>query len=474
MRRPLASILLLCALPMGAVTQAQAQAVSEFRNTLPIMTQGKDGLHRVELPAAVHQGMMRADMGDLRVFNANGEVLPFAFAGSRERVSAKPAAQVLPFFPQMQKAASSQTGGIDLQVKQLPDGTLVSLRTSPKGKAEPTMRVGAYLVDASKVKEPLAALELDWVVTDETRSGRLRVEASDDLQRWSTLASDAPLLDIEHGGERLSRKRVEFAAAKAKYLRLTFQREAFELKKLQVEGSAGTTQTDYRQLQFTATAGEKQGEYLFDLGGRLPVERVALELPQANTVAPTRILTRAGKEQPWRDAGSATFYRLTRDGVELTSPAAALYGSAERNVLLRVDSRSGGLGVGMPKLIVEWQPSSIVFAARGEGPYRLAYGNPNAHPSSLVLTQLMPGYEPGREYALPAAKTGDPVAQGVTEPGVVETVVKKAGTKQGVLWLVLLAGVALLGWMAWKLGRQLGVDQRGAEQQAAKKAEPGA
>jgi hypothetical protein len=434
---------------------AQAQTVAEFRNTIAVSVQSKDGLQRVELPAAVHQGLQRADMGDLRVFNAAGEALPFAFAGSRERAKVQAAAHTLPFFPQVQKTNAPQTGGLDLQVKQMADGTLVSLRTSPKGKAEPTTRVTSYIVDASKVKEPLAALDVDWVLADDARSFQLRVESSDDLQHWNTLVGNAPLLDIEHAGERLSRKRVEFSATKAKYLRLTWQRGSFELKQLKAETAATMAQAEYRSLQFTATAGEKAGEYLFDLGGRVPAERVALELPQANTVAPVRILTRDNKEKAWRDIGSATFYRLTRDGIELASPAIALYGAPERYVLLRVDNKSGGLGNGMPKLNVEWQPASIVFAARGEGPYKIAYGNAQAASSSLALTQLMPGYESGTEYKLALAKTGEPVAQVVAEPTVVQTVVKQAGSKQGVLWLVLLGGVALLGWMAWKLGRQL-------------------
>lgn len=456
---------LLAAMMLSGCAALHAQTLESFRHALPVTAQDRQGLQRVELPAAVHHGMARADMGDLRVFNAAGEALPLAFAGLRERASNRPSTHVLPFFPQTQKVGAPP-GGIDLQVKQLRDGTLVSLRTTPK--AETTVRTVSYLVDASKIKEPLTALELDWTVTDESRSGRLRVEASDDLRSWQTLASEAPLLDIEHGGERLARKRVEFGATKAKYLRLTWQRDAFQLKQLKADGAATAIQAEYRRLQFAARSGEKTGEYLFDLGGRLPVERVTLELPQANTVAPVRFFVRADEKQPWRDAGSATFYRLTRDSVELVSPAIALYGPTERHLLMRVDAKGGGLGAGMPKLTVEWQPQSIVFAARGEGPYRIAYGNASATSAALALNQLMPGYETGSEYTLPLAKTGDAVAQAVIEPGVVEVVTKQAVSKQGVLWLVLLAGVAVLGWMAWKLSRQMN-----AEQAAQKKPESG-
>ena len=450
MLKRFAMVLLGCAVSLCG--SAGAQSVEDFRQVMPIVTQSKDGLQRVELPAAVHLGAARADLGDLRVFNATGENLPFAFAGSRQRTSAKPGSYTLPFFPQTQKVGAP-AGGLDLQVRQLPDGTLVSLRTTPK--TESTTRTTAYLADASKIGEPIAALELDWTVTEESRSGRLRVESSDDLKYWNTLANDAPLLDIEHGGERLARKRVEFSPVKAKYLRLTWQREAFRLNALRADAQSTTVPAEYRRLAFNATAGEKPGEYLIDLGGRLPMERVALELPQGNTVAPTRILTRSDAKQPWRDIGSATFYRLTRDGVELASPPVELGGWPERYLLLRVDGKGGGVGGGMPKLTVEWQPRSIVFAARGEGPFRIAYGNPAAASATFALTELLPGYENGAEYKLPVARAGEAVAQQVTEPTAVQQLVKQAGSKQGVLWLVLLAGVAFLGWMAWHLGKQL-------------------
>lgn len=450
MQKTLVAGLLVCTVLGGRV--AVAQPVEDFRHVMPVATQSKDGLQRVELPAAVHQGAARADLGDLRVFNAGGETLPFAFAGPRQKVQTKPGSFALPFFPQTQKVGAP-SGGLDLQVKQLADGTLVSLRTAPK--AETALRTVSYLVDASKIDEPIAALELDWTVTEDSRSGKLRVEASDNLKYWTTLASDAPLLDIEYGGEKLLRKRVEFDPVKTKYLRLTWQREAFKLTGLKADARSTTAPAEYRRIAFTAAPGEKPGEYLVDLGGRLPMERAALELPQANTVAPTRMFTRGDAKQPWREVGSATFYRLTRDGVELVAPPAEMSGWTERYLLLRVDGKGGGVGAGMPKLVVEWQPRSIVFAARGAGPFRIAYGNAAAAPAVFALPELLPGNEPGAEYKLPVASAGESVAQQVSEPTVVQQVVRQAGTKQGVLWLVLLVGVGFLGWMAWHLGRQL-------------------
>jgi hypothetical protein len=94
-----------------------------------------------------------------------------------------------------------------------------------------------------------------------------------------------------------------------------------------------------------------------------------------------------------------------------------------------------------------------VFVARGEGPFALAYGNPQATPVALPLATLIPGYERGAELRLPEAKAGA-VVQG-PPPSRWERIVGEAQPRRIALWAVLLAGVATLGVMAWRLSRQM-------------------
>ena len=71
---------------------AAAQSPHDFAFGIPLATEGDDAFYRVELPAAVYTGAVRSDLGDMRVFNGDGAVVPFAFvpraAAVRERARA--------------------------------------------------------------------------------------------------------------------------------------------------------------------------------------------------------------------------------------------------------------------------------------------------------------------------------------------------------------------------------------------------
>ncbi|MDX2217835.1 MAG: DUF3999 domain-containing protein [Burkholderiales bacterium] len=457
-----------------AAAESVAQPVESFTHVMTVKQQGGDGLQRVLLPAAVHQGSARDDLGDLRVFNARGEQVPFAHAAAPRVAETAPTTHGLPIFP----LTVARTGGaaddtLSLQIRQQKDGTLISLNSrTTDGKstalsAEERRDLSGYIVDASHLNpgdgkaEPVrvSALVFDWEVIVDSRAGRVRIETSNDLKAWSTLIQDGALVDLEHAGQRLTQKRIDVTPTDARYLRLTWADKPFVLKSVTAEMQAERAAPALSRHVVSPEAGKvdglQAGEHVFDLGGRLPVREVRLLLPEPNTVAPVRIFARRDVSQPWRQVESATFYRLNRDGVELVSPAVKLPPQNERFWKVAVDARAGGLGQGRPQLEVGWQPQSIVFAARGEGPYRLAWGNAEAAPAQLSLTALVPGYRQDSEYSLPVAEAGDVARQTVTPPSALAKLTQTFTLKQGVLWLVLLLGVGLLGLMAWRLNAQM-------------------
>ena len=65
---------------------------------------------------------------------------------------------------------------------------------------------------------------------------------------------------------------------------------------------------------------------------------------------------------------------------------------SERFWLLRVDQRGGGLGTSTPTLYAGWVPQKIVFAARGNAPFQIAYGSPRASPAAYSVETLVPGW----------------------------------------------------------------------------------
>jgi hypothetical protein len=133
-----------------------------------------------------------------------------------------------------------------------------------------------------------------------------------------------------------------------------------------------------------------------------------------------------------------------------------------------VEQKGGGLGTGMPQLEVNWMPRQIVFVARGEGPYSLAFGKSDAQPASFAVSNLIPGYKPYAEFSLPLASTGTPSADPVDGHLSWNEWLRQTDWKRFTLWAMLLGGVALLAWMAWRLTHQMNAAPGGAADNAQK------
>src|SRR5688572_5317838 len=142
-------LLLTCALLAPAAALVAAEPPARFAWSLPI-----------ELDAREHQGVMRRDLADIRVFNAAGEAVPHAFAPLPPVAPGDHPAIALPFFP-VQAGRGARMDGVDVRIQTRADGTVLGLTTRAPG-AGSEQRIVGYLVDASAVERPLAALRLRW------------------------------------------------------------------------------------------------------------------------------------------------------------------------------------------------------------------------------------------------------------------------------------------------------------------------
>ena len=436
-------------------TSAFADSPADYRSTAALTLSGSDALHRVTLPFQAYRDTRR-DLADIRIFNAAGEALPIAFGAEPEPAREASPAVTLPIFPISAAPQGRSSPGNDLNVvvRSNRDGTIVSVqgRTRDAPRRE---RPAAWLLDASQLKSPVRSLTIDWEVGPGTEDARVTVEASDDLKYWRTVASRAPLLRVEHAGQQLAQRKVDVASLRAKYLRVTGEPAAFVLRSVEAEPEQVVTPVPRLKRSVSAAAGSKPGEYAFDLGARLPVESVRVVLGAPNSVAPFTIATREGESGEWRRVTAATFYRLVRDGTEVQSPSVEVGVRPARYWSIQLDPRSPALGSAAPSLEVEWRPAPLVFVARGDAPFTLAFGNPEAKRAMLSVSELIPGYERRAEAKLPEARLGE-VRSEPRSGDAVRRVLGDTSPRKAVLWAILVLGVVALGWMAWRLRRQMG------------------
>jgi hypothetical protein len=387
------------------------------------------------------------------MFNAKGEALPIAFVGDREPVPE--AATIIPMqiFPvAAEERPDSPQGSVDVQVKSDANGTIVSVQGRTAGKPAPA-RTAAWIVDATRAGDsPVGRLVFSWNVQPGTEVVKVDVEASDDLKSWHRIASRAPLMHLERDGMTLEQNVVDLNGQKVKYLRITGEPAQFELQKVNAISMRMMARDPFATRVVDGSIGTQPGEYFFDLGARLPVQRARIILP-TNTVAPFTLSTREDDKMPWRRVMSGTFYNLVRDGATFESREQPVNSMPMRNLMAQRDLRSPPL-MSPPKLEVHWIPAQIVFVARGEGPYHLEFGQREAKSSILAVNQLIPDYKSYAEWKVPEARVGDVKANGPPEPAW-RAAIGDTNPRKVALWSILVVAVLVLAGMAWRLSKQI-------------------
>jgi hypothetical protein len=450
--KPLLALLLAPALSLAA------EQPQDFAFGLPVEVDGSEALYEVDIPASVYQGVTRADLGDLRVFNADGEPVPFALEPRPPQRAQTPQPVAVQYFP-LYGDQAADLEGLRLRVEKSGAGTVVSVK-SDAGKPAAKRPLLAYLVDVSALKQPYEALELDWRQSSTSYATNVRVEASDDLKNWTAVVAQAPLLRIDHDGQRLEQRTVEFQPRTAKYLRLSWPASAkaeaqaaaepLELTRVNVRTGNIALEPERVWREVLPETGEKPGEYLYDLGGQFPVERVRFALPQQNTIARVEVLSRADPQRDWQLVTNGVIYRLMQQGHPVSSPDLAVATNTNRYWLVRVDQKGGGLGSGLPRLGAGWVPQKLVFAARGKAPFQIAYGSSKVQPAAYPIDTVVPGWRSDQPQKLARA---DSLPERLL--GGAAALHRPINYRIFGLWGTLVLGVLLLGWMAWRLSRQM-------------------
>lgn len=449
----------------GAALAAERPA--DFAYGIPLEADGKEALYEVTLPVSAYRGVVRADLADVRVFNGAGEVVPHAWRPRRTAGTEAAKPVVLTLFP-LKAEEGASVDAISIRVRRDAGGGSSIDVTSTGARKGLAKRTVGYLVDLTQLDSALHAIELGWQRPPDGFAAKLRVDASDDLGSWRTLVSAAPLVDLEVAGQRLQQKRVELPQQKVMYLRLSWVPQGTAAPLPELASASGepvdkTTEAAREWFVAESATGEKAGEYLFDLRGHQPIDRVRLHLPDPNTVVQVELLVRDKSEQPWRTVTRGIAYRLRRDSSEITNPDLPVGVTTHRYWLLRVDQRGGGVGSGAPKLEAGWVPHTLVFAARGEPPFQLAYGNRDAKPGGYAIETLIPGYRDASGPRIRAARAGAQQTINVSSARALEQqqLGGEARLKEAIdwkrwsLWGSLVLGVLVLGAMAWRLMRQL-------------------
>jgi hypothetical protein len=462
MKRPFCLFILIGLLFLTATARAVATGTAtpeDFAYGLELSVDSAGGLNALPLPSAVYDALVRADYGDLRVFNRAGKAVAHTLYAP-EGPPPPEEWMTVARFP-LPAARTSASGSSRIHIETRTDGTIVDIRPATTETVAPEVTISRHVLDLSGIDEPVDRLRVSFI-SGHKGITNLIIDSSEDLARWHPIVTKAAVGNLVFQGHRLGRDEVGLPSRTYTYLRLSWSSplNAGSLADISVRKPPDKKPMERAELTLAPLETETVDGRSFvhyKSPGRRPIDRVRIDLPSAGTLARVALYSRPNEEAGWRRHHSGLAYRLMQEGLEIASDPLRLTATSDRHWRLEIQS-DPTLLPRMPNLVLGWRPHRLVFAATDGGPFRLAYGSARIPPTDSHLDDLLRTLQRDDAVAdLSTAKAGEPY-----ELGGAKQLTKGSGRwKRYLLWGSMILAVALIGGLALRLYGQ--VKQAGIE-----------
>ena len=403
-------------------------------------------VQRLTVPEDVYLHVTRDDLGDLRVLNDDGTEVPYALRrpqGSDEFGQW----ETLPVFT-LPTSDRNHGDGAQVNVQVDSEGAVVAVSGTVVGAADGRAEDFAHLLDLSRVTRNLSQLKFRWENTDDVMA-RFSVDASNDLNDWRQIVGSVTLASLTTGGERVLLNQIELPLTTAPYLKITQVDGSERIEFAEMTGRSRQSQLPERHWR-KLSSEESDGGYDFSIEGRFPADRIRVTLAEDNYLLTVRLFSRSSAEgRAWQSRGKHTFYRTQVDGVTVTSEPARLKVTDQFwRVELPADT------AGTPQMEIGWLPDEVVFLKQGSKPLLLVYGQADIQGHQWPMRDLLSRLDSEKDFdSIPAVSVG-----AATELGGSDRLIPSAAPidwQTILLWIVLVAGVAIVGFFATRLLREM-------------------
>lgn len=438
----------LLVLPLAAAAAVADDYVARW----PLALERPDGgAYRVVLAPDVYRQLQSPALGDLVVVNAAGQPVATSVFPPDAPLAQAGDSVVLPWFPLPADGAGASQD-IAAISELATDGSLrrIEWRAAPGTTAD-----AGFVLDASQLKAPIAALRFSWSDAQAFDRG-YRVSASDDLRQWREVEPDGRLVQLRNGDRRVIEDRIALPGVRAKYLRLqpgTRQPAPLALTGVRAElsGHVAAPALQWEQLQGRRVEGRDGVHFEYALAGRFPIEAADV-VADGNSTRGWLLQSRDGGDAAWQTAAAPwVAYRLDSSEGSSRSPPQPL-DRLVRDRQWRLQARSDGAQEA-PVLRLGYRPEVVLFLAEGQPPFALLAGSARAVRPATPLPQLIDTLRAarGKAWQPPAARLGarqQQAGDAALQP------LPRADWKRWLLWALLLGGALLVTGFAVSLLRK--------------------
>ncbi|WP_312688956.1 DUF3999 domain-containing protein [Kosakonia sp.] len=408
--------------------------------------------YRVDLPIEVYTGSTHPDLRDVRVFNHDGERVPFTLETQQTPV-AEPAPIPLRIFPL--DTSPVETASEGQSVVRLHSANGVDIRI--EGETAKTVGQSYLLALPETMPEnfTLAQLKLVWNEPVKNWQGKVSLFFSSNMRDWELLQQDAPVMALSSGNDRLKLDQItvnqSMSSDGVRYLLMVFDSPQLPVTITQVNATLGSVATPREQVQMAAEAqriSATEAQYQWRQPQPLSALSVTLD---GEGVLPVEIALRSAANDPWQPLTKTVLWQLNGQS------SAALPVSGQLVQAVRITTLDARLPAALPQVNGSRDRQTVLFNAQGKGPFMLTWGNRAAEPAAVTIDQLIP--QALRKQIDMTAIPQVQVMARETLGGEMRLTATSPAERQGMwqtvlVWGVLVLGVAALAWMALRIWRE--------------------
>lgn len=426
----------------GKAPPADPAKPSAYAIQLPLEPAPGGALQRLALPADVLVAVRRADLGDIRVFNGRGKIVPIALVGAGSSVPQHRAS--VPVYPLSGPTGALGQPGLSIRIEDRNVARVVTLNAAslPTSRTTPS---SAVLLDTHGLREPVQAIALDMDIPAGNPVA-LTLLSSTDLKSWEPLAEKILFRSADGsvllGGATVTLPGIDL---NGRFVSIDWGDASGVVVRSASVMTASTAPPARIVVATTSASLADAHEMRFDLPDVARLAAIRVTQAESDGVLPVKLFGRRQGEDPWRLLAATTL--RAGYGPSLLN----LSGQPMTSYRLVADGRTAGFSA-PPRLELLFDPVELLVALYGKPPFRLAAGLAAAPANYLSLAEMAPW------HSLKLA--GLPQAILAVPAGPRPIVTLRAGTPSGafdqrklVLWAALLSGVLVLAFAAIRLSR---------------------